>query len=342
MMTSSVSPSPTTVLLDKPKVSIVVCTYNQQHFIRETLESILTQTYANIELIVSDDGSSDDTPNILREYEQRYADKVIVVLSDQNTGIAANINRGLARRTGEYIAWLDGDDVMLPTKIEKQVALLQQHPEATGCYHDSEVFDSDTNQSLGKMSELYNGSPELKQGHLADWMRPRYYFVPSAIMARSAACPLNGFDTRLKHLSEGLFFIELFRNGTLLAINEVLVRYRRHNANVSTNQKARDLSAEYELMVYAIVDARYPELHALTKRQRIACLLTEAVKSYREGNPARSQQFIRNVMAEGAPIKGLAVFIGLRFLRKRATTMTSGLPYQRPGWINRLSRRFLE
>jgi len=325
-----------------PKVSVVVCTYNQQHFIRETLDSILAQTYTNIELIVSDDGSSDDTPQILHEYAARHPDRVIAVFSDQNTGIAANINRGLARRTGEYVSWLDGDDVMLPTKLEKQVALLQQHPEAIGCYHDSEVFDSETNQSLGKMSELYNGSSELKQGQLADWLRPRYYFVPSAIMARSAACPPHGFDTRLKHLSEGLFFIELFRNGTLLAISEVLVRYRRHAANVSTNQQARDLSAEYELMMYAIVDARYPELHTLTKRQRIACLLTEAVKNYREGDKHRSTQFLRNVMAEGAPLKALAVFISLRVLRRRAANITSGLPYQRPGWINRLSRRFLE
>ncbi len=325
-----------------PKVSVVVCTYNQEHFIRETLDSILSQTYSNLEIIVTDDGSTDDTPSILREYGQRHSDKVTAVFSDQNTGIAANINRGLARRTGEYVSWLDGDDVMLPTKIEKQVALLQQHPEAIGCYHDSEVFDSETNQSLGKMSELYNGSSELKQGQLADWLRPRYYFVPSAIMARSAACPPHGFDTRLKHLSEGLFFIELFRNGPLLAINEVLVRYRRHSANVSTNSKARDLSAEYELMVYAIVDARYPELHAIVKRQRIACLLTEALKTYREGNKIRSHQFIRMVVAEGAPLKALVVFIGLRLLRRRASAMTSGLPYQRPGWINRLSRRFLE
>lgn len=325
-----------------PKVSVVICTYNQQHFIRETLDSVLAQTYPNLEIIVSDDGSTDETPNILREYERLHPGKVVVVLSERNTGIAANINRGMARRTGEYIAWLDGDDIMLPTKIEKQVALLQQHPEAIGCYHDSWIFDSQTNQVLGKMSELYNGSPELKQGHLADWMKPRYYFVPSAIMARSSACPPDGFDTRLKHLSEGLFFIELFRNGVLLAINEVLVRYRRHGDNVSTNQKARNLSAEYELMVYAIVDARYPELHAITKRQRIACLLTEAVKNHREGNTARSRQFIRNVAAEGAPFKALAVLIGLQVMRQRASSMTSNLPYQRPGWINRLARRFLE
>jgi hypothetical protein len=95
-------------------------------------------------------------------------------------------------------------------------------------------------------------------------------------------------------------------------------------------------------MVYAILDARYPDLHDVVKRQRIACLLTEAVKWYRAGDVGRSWRIIRNVMKDGAPLKALLVFAGLRLLRHRVATITSGMPYQRPGWINRLSRRILE
>lgn len=324
------------------KVSVVICVYNQQNFIRDTLNSVLGQTYKNLEIIVSDDGSTDDTPNIIREYEKQYPDKIVAVFSTINTGIPANINRGLARRTGEYTAWLDGDDLMLPTKIEKQVALLKKFPEATGCYHDVEVFDSETNQALGKMNELYNGLSVLKQGRLRDWMVPRYYFVPSSIMARTSACPAHGFDTRLKHLSEGLFFIEVFRDGILLSINEILARYRRHSKNITGNQNARNLSAEYELMVYAILDARYPEMHSIVKRQRIACLLMEAVKCRREGNLTRSDAFVKSAMQEGAILKAVAVYLGMYLLRNRASAITSGLPYQRPTWINRLARKVLE
>lgn len=328
--------------MQNPKVSIVICTYNQQEFIRETLDSVINQTYQNLEIIVTDDGSNDHTPEIIQVYENQHPTKIFGVLSKKNTGIPSNINRGLVRCTGKYIAWLDGDDVMLPQKIEKQVALLQQHPNAIGCYHDSEVFDSATNTPIGKMSELYNGSSELKQGQLKDWMKPRYYFIPSSILARRSAVPAHGFDERLKHLSEGLFFIEVFRNGALLAINETLVRYRRHKHNVTSNQKARDLSLEYELMVYAIINARYPELNDIVKRQRIACLLTEAVKCNREGNKQRSTQFIRSALKEGALIKSLIVFIGMKMLRHNTQTITSGLPYQRSGWINRFARKILE
>ncbi len=327
-----------------PKVSVVICTYNQQHFIRETLDSVLAQTYPVLEIIVTDDGSTDDTPRTILEYSQRYPNKVIAVFSETNTGIAANINRGLVRRTGEYTAWLDGDDLMLPTKLEKQVRLMQSRPDAIGCYHDADVLDSSAGKSLGRMSELYNGSPKLNQGLLRDWMKPRYFASPSSIMARSSACPKHGFDERMKYLSEALFFIEVFRNGPLLAINEVLVRYRRHAANVTGTTQARDLFLEYELMMYGIVDARYPELRPVMNRLRRACLLQEAVKCFRKDDVNRSNQFLRNVMADGLVdlSKAVIVFFGLRLLGRRISAATSGTPYSRPGWLNRMARQFLE
>lgn len=325
-----------------PLVSIVICTYNQQNFIRETLDSVLAQTYPNIEIIVSDDGSSDETPNILREYASRYPDKIKPVFSPVNTGIPSNINRAMAQRAGEYVAWLDGDDLMMPTKIEKQVDVLLAHPEATGCYHDADVFDSDTGHSMGRMSELYNGSLELKQGHLKDWYKPRYYFLPSTIMARSEICPPQGYDWRLKHFSEGLYFVEAFRTGILLALNETLTRYRRHVKNLTNSSGMRNVSAEYELIALAILDARYPELRNLVKRQRASCLLTEAVKNHREGNFQRRNQILLNVAKDGYPLKAVAVFAAVKFMRFRAAQITSGQPYQRPGWVNRFARKFLE
>lgn len=325
-----------------PFVSVVICTYNQQNFIRETLDSVLAQTYPNIEIIISDDGSSDGTPDILREYGQRYPDKIKPVFSSVNTGIPSNINRAMKQRTGEFTAWLDGDDLMLPTKIEKQVELLLNHSEATGCYHDADVFDSETGRSLGRMSRLYNGSEELKQGRLQEWYKPRYYFLPSTIIARSDACPIHGFDVRLKHFSEGLFFVEVFRSGVLLAIDEPLTKYRRHLRNLTGNSGVRDASVEYELIALAILDARYPDLHGLVSRQRVSCLLTEAVKCHREGNYSRRNMILKNVAKDGSAFKALLVFTVLNTMRFRVSQMTSGQPYQRPGWVNRFARKLLQ
>ena len=126
----------------EPKVSVIIPTYNQRDFVRETIDSVLAQTYNNIEIIVTDDGSIDGTREIIQEYASQYPEKIKPVYSEKNTGIAANINRGLAVRTGEFIAWLGGDDIMLPEKIQKQVDLLIGRPDAVGCCHDAEVFES--------------------------------------------------------------------------------------------------------------------------------------------------------------------------------------------------------
>ena len=87
-----------------------------------------------------------------------------VVASEENTGIAGAFNRALDAHTGEYIAWLGGDDVMLPGKLSRQVAALQARPDAIGCCHDADVFDSDSGRSYGRFTEVYNGRRGVRDG----------------------------------------------------------------------------------------------------------------------------------------------------------------------------------
>jgi glycosyltransferase involved in cell wall biosynthesis len=324
-----------------PTVSVVICTYNQQAFVRETVDSVLSQSYPALEIIVADDGSTDDTPAILRGCQQQHLDRVKLALADHNVGIPANINRALRLRTGELTAWLDGDDLMLPGKLEKQVAFLQQHPEALGCYHDADVFDSATGQSFGRMSELYNGTRRLRQGALCDWFVPRNFFLPSTIMAWSHATPAHGYDERLKHLSEVVFFAETFRSGRLLAFDDVLVRYRRHAQNVTGDAQALNVMYEYELLAYAILEARYPELHPLLKRLRASCTTAAALKAHREQNAPRRDALTRSLWADGAWTAALMTFAATRLFSRWTTQMTGGATYARPAWLKRLARSLM-
>jgi glycosyltransferase involved in cell wall biosynthesis len=323
------------------KVTVVVCTYNHQAFICETIDSILAQSYSNLEIIITDDGSTDDTPRLLQEYAQRLPNKIKIVLSTMNTGIPANFNRGLAQRTGELVVCMDGDDLLLPRKIEQQVAFLQQHPEVTGCYHDVDVLESETGRILGRMSLLYNGTSSLKQGRLQEWLVPRNFFLPGAIMYRSSACPPHGYDERLKYLSEVIFYAEVFRTGLLLSMPDVLMRYRRHTRNITDSPVARNLMPEYELMAYAILEARYPELHPLLRRLRVSCRLSQAIRYYREGQPRTGRAIISNVLREGAFRQGLTVWAAMTFLRQQTVAASGSSVYTRASWIKRLARRLL-
>lgn len=325
-----------------PTVSVIIGTYNQQEFVQETVESVLAQTYPHVEIILTDDGSTDATPAILGEYARRFPERIKLVLSDRNTGIPANFNRGLALRSGDFIVCLDGDDLMLPAKLERQVAFLAQHPEATGCYHDAEVFVSETGEVLGPMSLVYNGTRRLRQGRLRDWFVPRNFFLPSAILFRAAACPPHGFDERLKYLSEVVFYAEVFRTGLLIAMpDEPLVRYRRHARNVTDDPASRALMPEYELMAYAILEARYPELYPVLRKLRHSCRISQALRFYRAGQRASGQRVLWNVIREGGVIAGLGTWMGVNFLGRALTQATGGSVSARAGWLKRLARFIL-
>jgi len=107
-----------------PLVSIVTPTFNQCHFLRETIESVLGQNYPRVEYLVFDDGSTDATPQILSEYTGR-----IMWESQPNMGQTPTINKGWQRCAGEIVTWLNSDDTLLPEALEKVVSYFRQRPE---------------------------------------------------------------------------------------------------------------------------------------------------------------------------------------------------------------------
>lgn len=264
----------------KGLVSVIIITYNQKNFIRDAVLSAVEQDYPDLEVVVADDGSKDGTQDIIRELTNLYPDKVVAALGEHNKGIAANANRGLKLARGEYIAWLGGDDLMLPGKISKQVALMQSRPDAAGCVHDAEVFQSETGQVLGQFSEWANGRLGLKEGGVELWFDQDYKMLPSTMMFRATAAPSYGLDERLKYTNDWLFDVEVFRNGTVATLNEVLGKYRRHRKNVTGSNDLNAIAVEDNLIAVGIVEARYPDLARLASKKRLIVLLGASRRSY--------------------------------------------------------------
>lgn len=257
-------------------VSVIIITYNQKNFITDAIMSVIQQKYNDFELIVADDGSTDGTQEIIKALACEFPDKIVPALGEVNKGIAANANRGLEKAKGEYIAWLGGDDLMLTDKLGKQVTLLESRPDAAGCVHDAEVFQSETSEVLGRFSEWANGNVGLKEGGVELWFDQSYKMLPSTMMFRSAAMPTHGLDVRLKYTNDWLFDVEVFRNGKVVVLNEVLGKYRRHGANVTGSDSLNTIAVEDNLMAAAIIEARYPELANLCKKKRQIVLLGAA------------------------------------------------------------------
>jgi glycosyltransferase involved in cell wall biosynthesis len=259
----------------KPRVSVIMAVYNEEPFLAEAVQSVLAQSFQDFEIVISDDGSTDATLTIADSLAARDPERIRVIRAERNQGKPFALNRALAIRRGELIAWLDGDDVMLPDKLGRQVAVLDANPTAAGCTHDAEMFDSDSGRSLGRFSADANGRP-LRSGGIGLWFDPTYRMLPSATMIRAGLCPAGGFDERLTFTNDWLFDIEVFRHGPCVAIDEPLVRYRRHGDNFTTRAQQSGVSFDEGLMTMAIVTARYPELQGRARTMSTAIVLGQA------------------------------------------------------------------
>jgi glycosyltransferase involved in cell wall biosynthesis len=123
------------------KVSVIIRTYNRAYIVAEAIESALNQTYGDYEVLVVDDGSTDNTSEVV----QRFGDpRLRYVRHERNQGVGAACNTGVAESRGELIAFLDSDDIWRPEKLERQVACMEQHPEVDAVFSDIEIIDDTT------------------------------------------------------------------------------------------------------------------------------------------------------------------------------------------------------
>jgi glycosyltransferase involved in cell wall biosynthesis len=259
-----------------PRVSVLCLTYNQQAFVEQTLLSALEQEYDNLQVVVSDDCSSDSTPGMIRALAEKFPGRLVPVLSDVRGGITANMNRGLAACDGEYIAFLGGDDIFLPGKIAKQVAFMQARPEAVLSHHDVDVFDAATDATL----YLWSGRYGKHSGGADSVIRLGTYMCGTSVMARRESLPKQGGDTRIPFASDWLLWVETLVNsgGQMAYLDEVLARYRRSSGNVTRNW---DWKFEEQNLTLAIIEARWPQYTSLVRKRRAEFYFVQAVRRAR-------------------------------------------------------------
>lgn len=288
---------------DLPLVSVLVPTYNQREFVGECLDSVLNQEYPRLQIVVSDDASTDGTQEVLRAYAARYPEVITYLAQPVNLGITGNCNAALEACTGRYIALFAGDDLMLPGKISRQVEMMESDPECVICYHNLEVFDSSTGRTL----RLFNTEPDVRlprrlsfrprEGGADQFVRYGTFSGGCSLMVRRAACPEYGWDTRIKVASDWLFWIEIATRGTIKYIPEVLGRYRRHAMN-ATGQR---LDGSEQLLTLDIVDEKYPTLRRASRAYRAKHYFRRGIRNLLEGEMGAAAHALRLSLRWGMP-----------------------------------------
>ena len=224
-----------------PKISVVIPTYNYANFIAEAVESVLTQTFPIFEIIVVDDGSSDNTEEVIKQ----FGDKVRYI-KQKNGGVCAARNTGVKNASGDFIAFLDADDAWLAEKIEKQIAKFGEDSQIGLVHCEMREFDTETGETV----RLHI---EGEEGWVADELllfeKPVVIGCGGSIMvSRKAFEAVGGFDTNLTVGEDWDFCYRIAKNFKVGFVREILVDYRNHgnNSHLNIPEMERSMKIFYE------------------------------------------------------------------------------------------------
>ena len=212
---------------DQPTVSVLLPVYNAERYLREAVESVLAQTFTDFELLVVDDGSTDGSLAILREFERR--DPRVRVISRPNTGYVVALNEMLGLAKGEFIARMDADDVCMPERFTQQLSWFSAHTDGVACGTWVLAVDAE-----GDPLTIWRGPEDHKsvdQAHLRG--QGGTIIHPASMMRVAALRRLGGYRRELEPAEDLDLFLRLAEIGSIGNVPLVLLRYRHHLMSVS-------------------------------------------------------------------------------------------------------------
>lgn len=245
---------------NKPKVSVIIPVYNGAKNLKETIESILNQTFKDFEVIVIDDCSTDNSREIVTKY---FGSKVKLIVHQKNMGgPAPTKNTGINEAKGEYLAFTDHDDIWFPTKLEKQIAVLEEDKEAVANFTNGYILNNDTGENIAQRWGKINEKPERKET-LEKLLNQNFILsTTSALIRKSVIAKIGGFDDKMKLADDYEMWLRLANTGRLTFIFEPLFQWRYHLTSLSHNEEKHltDLIYIYEKFRKSVKDKEYDDI----------------------------------------------------------------------------------
>jgi glycosyltransferase involved in cell wall biosynthesis len=210
-----------------PLVSILLPAYNCEKYIRATIDSLLNQSYTNFELLIINDGSSDNTLNTIHSYTDT---RISLINNDGNKGLIYSLNRGLELAKGKYIARIDADDICLPTRLEKQVSWLEKNHQ-TAIVATQIIFINELNETIGNwpLDIQTNTATQIKKA-----MVGQNCIAHPTVLMRSEIIQQYRYSYQQKHSEDYDLWLQVLSDKhTIEKIPEQLLQYRVHAASVT-------------------------------------------------------------------------------------------------------------
>lgn len=218
--------------MERPRVSVVIPTYNRREMVVEAIESVLAQTYRDFEVIVIDDGSTDGTEAHLQPY---LASGRIAYERQENRGVAAARNTGIRLARGELVCFLDSDDLWSPTKLSVQIEFADSHPECALIATDLQGFNTEgkpCGRSKADMYKVRNGSGVAEHLLFGNWIQ-----TSTVMVCKDRLDEVGGFDEDVGQFGEDwLLWMRVASKFPIYFIPEALVAYRFHPERLTEHQ----------------------------------------------------------------------------------------------------------
>ncbi len=206
---------------DNPLISIIMPTFNYSSYIGEAIDSVLKQTYSNWELIIVNDGSTDDTEKIVKKYLKKDK-RIRYYKNEKNIGVAKSRQKGLDNSKGKFIGHLDSDDLLYPTAIDDLVEIIISKPKIKYIYSNFEDVDIKNTKIL----RTFIGPDKFSKDHIPGWLHFGMY-------EKKAAISVGGFNDFFHTCEDGYLAISLASKYKTYHVNKVLYKRRNHGKNVS-------------------------------------------------------------------------------------------------------------
>jgi glycosyltransferase involved in cell wall biosynthesis len=243
-----------------PKISVVIPSYNRAHLIAETIQSVLAQTFQDFEIIVVDDGSSDNTQEVISHFPVRY-------FYQENKGASAARNTGIRLSLGEYIAFLDSDDLLLRHALQRGVEALNMYPEAGFSYGQAYLMN-EREQIFGLIKSSFVRHSSLVDGKEIIREMLTTYTVPinTTMVRRRCLNTIGGFDESLKTAEDRAFHVSMAKRYPVVYIAEPLIKYRVHSGSTSAAPRLKEMENYNRIVLESIFNDE--ELGPMFQRQR--------------------------------------------------------------------------
>lgn len=236
-----------------PKVSVLMSVYDGDRFLRESIESILSQTFTDFEFIIVNDASTDKTADILKAYSFRDP-RIKIITNKTNLGLTKSLNIGIKESTGEYIARMDSDDISLPERIEKQVKFLDENKDhgVVGAL----VYAID--ETGKRIDGFKNWIHEIDNKTIQKKLIKRNVVVhPLAVVRKSTLDLVGGYDESFRYAQDYDLWFRIAMISKIHNLPEFLMNYRMSNSSITTSKNKHQAQCAFRARLNAIKRGQY-------------------------------------------------------------------------------------